>query len=159
MLREIINVVDPVASEAGVRVSTALQSDFDIHCAFERIVQVLVNLVSNAVHVTGRGGRVRIVAEPRGEIAWFAVEDEEAGSLRRNLAHVFDRGFRGSGGSHCGAGSGLAIAKGIVEAHGGCLGVESDVGVGTRFHFEIPMRGPEHTSWRVTAAKAAPRTD
>ncbi len=104
-----------------------------------RIVQVLENLVSNAVKHTAAGGEIRIHAEAsNGEIR-VSVRDTGSGIPSENLPHLFDRFWQARGARRGGAGLGLAIAKGIVEAHGGRMWVESELGSGSVFGFSIPL--------------------
>jgi PAS domain S-box-containing protein len=104
-----------------------------------RIVQVLENLVSNAVKHTAPGGEIRIGAvSANGEVR-ITVGDTGAGIPAENLPHLFDRFWQARGARRGGAGLGLAIAKGIVEAHGGRMWVESKVGVGSTFGFSLPL--------------------
>ena len=145
-------MLEPVANERGIRIAVTLR-DFTLRCAPERIVQVLANLVSNALRVSPPNRPVRLRAEPRDEHAWFAVEDEGPGIPPEQLLLVFQRGWRENKARREGAGLGLSIAKGIVEAHDGTLGVESRVGVGSTFHFKLPLRGPQRASWHVTSAE------
>jgi signal transduction histidine kinase len=103
-----------------------------------RVDHVLSNLLGNALRYTPPGGRVRVSAVAEPEFVRFSVEDTGHGIPRQYLARVFERFFRvpgQSGGS--GAGLGLAIAREIVEAHGGTIGVESDEGQGARFTFTL----------------------
>jgi len=104
-----------------------------------RVVQVLENLVSNAVKHTAPGGEIRIRAEPaNGEIR-ISVRDTGCGIPGENLPHLFDRFWQARGARRGGAGLGLAIAKGIVEAHGGRIWVESELGSGSTFGFSLPL--------------------
>jgi signal transduction histidine kinase len=104
----------------------------------ERILQVLANLVGNAVKFTPAGGRIVLGAEAGAEGVRIRVADTGAGITPEHLPHVFDRFWKTQGGNRHGAGLGLAICRGIVEAHGGSIGVASTPGVGTTFHFTLP---------------------
>ena len=104
-----------------------------------RIVQVLENLVSNAVKHTAPGGTIRIRAESTDGEVRIAVRDSGTGIPPENRPRLFDRFWQAVGARRGGAGLGLAIAKGIVEAHGGRIWVESQVGVGSTFTFSIPL--------------------
>ena len=109
----------------------------------QRIGRVLSNLVSNALRHTPAGGRVWIRAALSGGEALVEVTDSGEGISPEHLPHVFERFYRAeASGSRStgGAGLGLAIAKGIVEAHGGQVGVESEPGQGSRFYFTLPVR-------------------
>jgi signal transduction histidine kinase len=103
-----------------------------------RIGQVLANLLSNAVRLTPSGGSVAVSAEPAqgGEAVAFSVADTGPGVAPEVLPHMFDRFVRAADSG--GAGLGLAIAKSLVEAHGGVISAESRVGRGTTIRFEIP---------------------
>lgn len=152
LLDEALTMVEPIAASSGIVVALAIAEDFPLHCAAARVVQVLVNLASNALNVSRNGSNVTLVAERRGDRACFSVVDEGPGIPPENLSRVFEHGWRSSGGRRQGAGLGLAIAKGIVEAHAGTLTVESTVGVGTTFRVEIPVSGLATTTWRITPA-------
>lgn len=104
-----------------------------------RIVQVLENLVSNAVKHTAAGGEIRIHAEAANGEILVSVHDTGSGIPSENLPHLFDRFWQARGARRGGAGLGLAIAKGIVEAHGGRMWVESKLGSGSLFGFAIPL--------------------
>jgi signal transduction histidine kinase/DNA-binding response OmpR family regulator len=103
-----------------------------------RIAQIFSNLVGNAIKFTPAGGSVRIEGSRRGDIADFDVIDSGAGIPPEDVPHLFDRFWQASQTSRTGAGLGLFIVKGIVEAHRGSIHVESTVGKGTHFRFSIP---------------------
>jgi PAS domain S-box-containing protein len=104
-----------------------------------RILQVFSNLVGNAVKFTSAGGRVRITAERRGDEVCYSVSDTGAGIPEEHVPHVFDRFWQARRSDRRGAGQGLAIARGIVEAHGGRIWVESAPGQGSTFRFTLPV--------------------
>ena len=151
LLQEVMGMMEPVAAEHGVRLEVVIEEDFSVRCAFARIVQVLVNLVANAINVTGEGKLVKLLASRTVDEASFAVADEGPGIPEAHLVRVFEHGWRTDGGKRQGAGLGLSIAKGIVEAHAGTIGVDSTVGEGSRFHFAIPLAGLASSSWQVSA--------
>jgi signal transduction histidine kinase/DNA-binding response OmpR family regulator len=103
-----------------------------------RIGQVFSNLVGNAIKFTKAGGSVRIEGRRRGDMADFDVIDTGAGIATEHLPHLFDRFWQASQTSRSGAGLGLFIVKGIVEAHGGTIDVLSAPDEGTRFRFSLP---------------------
>jgi signal transduction histidine kinase len=107
----------------------------------DRVVQVLSNLVGNAVKFTEPGGSVRVLAGLRGAELWFAVADTGIGIDEEHLAHIFDRFWQVGRSDRRGVGLGLPIARGIVEAHGGRIWVESRRGEGTTVHFTLPAAG------------------
>jgi PAS domain S-box-containing protein len=104
-----------------------------------RVVQVLENLVSNAVKHTAAGGEILIRADSTNGEVRIVVRDTGCGIPAESLPHLFDRFWQARGARRGGAGLGLAIAKGIVEAHGGRIWVESTVGVGSTFGFSLPL--------------------
>ena len=114
----------------------------EVHGDAERILQVLANLVSNAVKFTESSGTVSVLAEPAGEDVQFSVRDTGAGIPADDMSHLFDLYWHARRNARSrGSGYGLAIARGIVEAHGGRIWVESAVGKGSTFRFTIPGAG------------------
>ena len=103
----------------------------------ERVLQVFSNLGGNALKFTARRGRVIIAATHHDALVRFAVSDTGTGIGPGDLPHVFDRYWQAATTRH-GVGLGLAVAKAIVEAHGGEICVESILGRGTTFSFTIP---------------------
>ena len=113
-----------------------------VRCDHGRIVQVLVNLVGNAVKFTQDGGKVSVAATGLGDEALFSVKDNGPGIPADLLEAVFERFWQVGESDRRGLGLGLYIAKGIVEAHGGRIWAESRVGHGSSFHFTIPVGSP-----------------
>jgi signal transduction histidine kinase len=113
-----------------------------VHADVGRLLQVLSNLLSNAMKFTPRGGRVVLSAvaaqEPDGPGVRFTVRDTGRGIAPEDLGHVFDWFWQSERGRKSGTGLGLAIASGLVEAHRGRLHVESALGQGTTFWFTLP---------------------
>lgn len=104
----------------------------------DRVIQALGNLISNALAVSAPGGRVRIrVALTGGEVV-FQVVDQGPGIAEEELQHLFERYRRGASAGYRGTGLGLSIARGIVEALGGRIWVESAAGQGSTFSFVLP---------------------
>ena len=104
----------------------------------ERVLQVLGNLVGNSLKFVTAGGSITVSASTLDDAVQFAVRDTGPGIPADHLPHLFDRYWQGEGKRRGGAGLGLAISKGIVEAHGGRIWVESTVGVGTVVSFTVP---------------------
>ena len=109
----------------------------------ERIAQVLSNLIGNALKFTPSGGTIRVSAVESGIHIRFDVRDTGPGIAPDHLPRVFDRFWRAEDAGRKGTGLGLFIAKGIVEAHRGRIWVESKVGAGSAFIFELPFAPPE----------------
>lgn len=118
-----------------------------------RVMQVMSNLIGNALKFTPRGGSVIVRATPRDESVVFSVSDTGSGIPKENLNDIFSPYWQAKRAERLGAGLGLAIAKGIVEAHGGRIWVESEPGRGTDFYFSLPVDAAGFTS----AAESAER--
>jgi signal transduction histidine kinase len=103
----------------------------------ERIGQVFSNLIGNAIKFTPAGGKITLRADASDGRVWFSVTDTGPGIPPEQVEHVFGEFWQARSTDRRGIGLGLTIAKGIVEAHGGVMGVSSEVGVGTRFWFGI----------------------
>lgn len=104
----------------------------------DRLLQVLENLIGNAIKFTPKHGRITLAAAKRtGEVV-FSVADTGVGIRHQNLPHVFDRFWQADRTERRGAGLGLPICKGIVEKHGGRIWVESNPGRGTTVFFTLP---------------------
>ena len=108
----------------------------------DRLVQVVSNLVNNAVKYSPEGGTVTLSSRAEGEYALITVSDTGLGIPPDEIAHVFERFRRvrtGAATAIAGTGLGLTIVKQIVEMHGGKIWVESAVGHGSAFHFTVPL--------------------
>jgi signal transduction histidine kinase len=109
-----------------------------VHVDRERLLQVLSNLVGNAIKFTPTGGSLTLRARKVDGMVRISVKDNGPGIPPEDLPHIFERFWRASGVSERGTGLGLSIVKTIVEAHGGSLWVETQVGVGSTFFFTVP---------------------
>ena len=105
----------------------------------DRLLQVFSNLLGNALKFTPAGGEVGVGARVEGTHVCFSVRDTGVGIAPEALAHIFDRFWQADRGDRRGAGLGLSITKGLVEAHGGTLRVESAPGQGSTFFFSVPI--------------------
>jgi PAS domain S-box-containing protein len=141
LLTEVCELFRPQAAEKRLTLechpNDALPA---VYCDRNRILQVLSNLVANAIKFTS-AGTIGVSAEGLGDEVRFSVTDTGPGIEPEHLSRLFDRFWRG-GSDRSGAGLGLCIAKGIVEAHGGRIWVESELGRGTRFSFLVPVARP-----------------
>ena len=106
----------------------------------ERILQVLANLVSNAIKFSAKGARILLQVQPRGDEVLFTVSDTGSGISEDKLEAVFQRFWQIGRNDRRGLGLGLYISRCIVEAHGGNIWVESSLGRGSSFHFTLPTR-------------------
>lgn len=107
----------------------------------DRLIQVLLNLVSNAIKYNKEGGTVTIYIHPEETDLYISIIDTGPGIATENLRRLFDRFYRvpGSEGFSEGTGLGLSIAQKILEAHGGRIEVDSEVGKGTTFHCVLKL--------------------
>ncbi len=131
------------AEAQGVALTEAVPDELPlVYVDPGRVVQVLRNLLHNALEHTPAGGRITVTAEEAGPWVEVSVQDSGEGIEPRHVPHVFERFYRAdparprtAGG---GAGLGLTIAKQLVEAHGGGIRAESKFGMGARFSFTLP---------------------
>jgi len=128
-----------VAAEASVIVATDLSPDLPlILCDDERLLEVLENLIGNAIKFTRAAGSIAVGAKPQGDELVIWVKDNGCGIAPDELGHIFDRFWQARKKERRGIGLGLSICRGIVEAHGGKIWAESEVGVGTTLWFTVP---------------------
>jgi two-component system, OmpR family, sensor histidine kinase BaeS len=124
-----------VFNEKGVALTLNCTDDIEMDADPERLSQIMINLISNALKATDAGGSVSIdVSQDAGGCA-IAVHDTGKGIDRKDLSFVFERFYKGSGG---GLGIGLTIAKELAEAHGGRISVASTPGEGSVFTIHLP---------------------
>ena len=143
VIAEVVRSFDPLARQARVTLVTAVEPALPAACADrERLVQLLGNLVRNALRFTLEGGLVSLRAERDDGAVRVTVEDTGVGIPPERLPDLFERFYRGDEArdrASGGAGLGLAIVKELVEAMGGRVGVESTLGEGSRFWFTPPL--------------------
>jgi signal transduction histidine kinase len=140
LLRETIELFEPVARAKQIWLAQKVETPgLVVHAERERIAQVLANLLSNALKYTAPGGHVTIAVDRHAGEARIGVLDTGHGISHENQIHIFDRFWRDETSGKKGTGLGLFIAKGIVEAHGGHIWVESEPGHGARFYFTLPL--------------------
>jgi PAS domain S-box-containing protein len=139
LIDDALEVITSQAAEHGVHVAASVGSSARVMADRERVLQVLGNLAGNAIKFTPRGGTVTVgVTTAAGGVESLFVADTGPGIAPEQLPRLFDRYWQANAHDRRGVGLGLAIARGIVEAHGGAITVESTVGVGTRFSFTLP---------------------
>jgi signal transduction histidine kinase len=129
-----------VAAHASLQIEAARAEALpDIWADHDRLLQVFDNLIGNAIKFTGPGGRIAVGGVHKGSQVHFWVSDTGEGIAAENLSHLFDRFWQATRTDRRGAGLGLPIVKGIIEAHGGRIWAESTLGEGTTFFFTIPV--------------------
>jgi signal transduction histidine kinase len=139
IIDEVVAIVQPQALRKGLRVETDIAPMPLAEVDRNRMFQVLENLLGNALKFTDRGSiRVSAGPCPNGRLR-VAVEDTGSGIAAAERAYIFDRFWQARKSRRGGAGLGLAIAKSVVESHGGEITVRSEEGVGTTFEFTIPV--------------------
>ncbi len=139
LLEEALLDTAPLASDRSLELALAWEGPPAIVLADKgRVFQVFSNLVGNALKFTPTGGRIDVRGRVVGDDALFSIADTGSGIPADDLPHLFDRFWQARQARRAGAGLGLYIAKGIIEAHGGRLWVESIVGEGTTFSFTLP---------------------
>ncbi len=140
LIADVFDTLRPLAARRSLRFEALAVGDglALVTCDRWRIVQVLSNLVGNAIKFTPEGGSISLRAEARGRDVRFTVADDGPGIDGERLGHVFERYWQAKETARRGTGLGLYICKGIVEAHGGTMGVESEAGRGSTFFFTLP---------------------
>ncbi len=126
------------------------------YCDRDRILQVLMNLVGNAIKFSPANSRIRLEARRTGDEIEIAVRDSGVGISQMQLEHIFDPYWQAPKTAKLGTGLGLSIARGIVEFHQGRLWAESSVGHGSCFFFTLP--GTPHIKWTQDKTGARRRT-
>jgi len=145
-----IETVRRTAAEKDLRISVNLAENLpDIGADRRRLAEVLQNLLDNAIQYTPAGGQIMVSASGEGNEITFTVSDTGIGIPRVDQPRIFERFYRVDAARSRevgGTGLGLSIAKHLVEAHGGRIWVESEVGHGSQFYFTVPAFDPEHAA-------------
>jgi len=139
LVRESVEAFLPLARAQGLSLKAKIkEKKLMATLDHDRVLQVLANLLSNAIKFTPRGGRILIQVEPVAQDVRFSVTDTGPGIPSEHLGAVFERYWQGHREGPRGLGLGLYISKGIVEAQGGRIWVESQSGTGSTFSFTLP---------------------
>ena len=142
LLAEVVTVMRPLADRSGVTLRTDLpDGPLEVYCDRDRVVQVLIGFVDNALKHSSSGGDVTLRARPHDGAVTLEVQDNGVGIAPEAVARLFERFFRAdeSRATPKGTGLGLAIAKEIVEAHESTIEVVSRPGEGATFGFDLPL--------------------
>ena len=146
LVSEVLSEIEISSAETGVSVEGEVPPDLPpVYADRERVHQVLFNLLDNAVRFTPPGGHVVVRASRRNGNCEIRVEDTGSGIAPEHLPRLFERFYRvdpARSRDDGGTGIGLAIARSVVEAHGGRIRAESEVGKGSVFTFELPVAAP-----------------
>ena len=149
------------AAEKGLNLSLSVPAQLpEVAADNRRLQEVLQNLLDNAIQYTLPGGKILLSAEPRGDEVIFTVADTGIGIPQADQPRIFERFYRvdvARSREAGGTGLGLSISKHLVEAQGGRIWVESEVGVGSKFHFAVPVFDSERSVARVASASSIGR--
>lgn len=148
LIKEVAAQLSPLAERKQVTITTSLAADLPIvRVDKDRIRQTIVNLVHNATKFNQPGGRVTVSTKVDRESVTVGVSDTGIGISKEDLPHVFERFYKvDKARSEVGSGMGLAIAKHIIQAHGGDIWAQSEEGKGSIFSFSLPLKVNPNTS-------------
>jgi two-component system sensor histidine kinase BaeS len=161
MMREVYETASILGEEAGVTVELSVAEPLVIQGDPVRLRQLFLNLATNALKYTPRGGTVTLALEHRGEQAAFSVHDTGQGIAAADLPFIFDRFWRADrarsrGAERGGFGLGLSIAQWIAHAHGGSISVASRLGRGSTFTVLLPFEPSSmHAAYTAHVAYAS----
>jgi signal transduction histidine kinase len=141
---EVVDELAPVAEEQRVSILLRRDDRLWVACTPGTLASIVSNLLSNAIKFTAQSPqrRVEVRAIDRGSTARLEVDDTGPGVAPHMKTLIFEPYVRAPGAGEPGIGLGLATVKRLVEAHGGTVGVDSVVGRGSRFWFELPKAEP-----------------
>ena len=148
IMQEVAEKVQPQFEFKGIQLEVlpcpAPSSSLQVKADRDRLEQILVNLLANALHYTEMGGKVHLAARAVAERIEFVVQDSGIGIAPEHLPHIFERFYRvdrsrSRKGNSGGSGIGLTIVRRLVEAQGGDIWIESEPGNGTTVHFSLPV--------------------
>lgn len=144
LIQEVIEILNPLAIDKAVAMSCECPGEIYAEIDLERMEQVMVNLVENAIKFSDEGTEIRIQITEDEDNVLVSVSDQGIGISRENLEAIFEKFHTlpssGSKDKREGTGLGLAICKGIIEAHGGRIWAESVKGEGSVFFFTLPKQ-------------------
>ena len=139
LLNDVLQSLLPLAEEKGLALGVEPPIEpYLVRCDSDRVYQVLSNLIGNAVKVTPAFGAISIFSDARAGKMLLSVRDTGPGLSATDRGRMFDKYWQRSTGTHEGRGLGLYIAKRIVEAHGGTIWCDSELGRGATVSFTLP---------------------
>jgi signal transduction histidine kinase len=154
LVDEAFQMLEPMAQRKSLLLEKRIpEAPFATLCDRDRILRVLVNLLGNAIKFTPDGGRILATVEDCGDEVRVSISDNGPGIARADVSRLFEPYWKGKQSGRTGTGLGLYIARGIVQAHGGRIWVDSEVGVGSTFRFALPVR-PSTAAPAAGAAQA-----
>jgi signal transduction histidine kinase len=160
LIEETVSTLRPLAAVKSIRIEAFTELNHpSIDLDKDRLIQVFSNLVGNAIKFTPDGGTISLKVETAEHAMRFSVSDTGFGMPQEQLAHVFDRYWQAKETAHLGTGLGLFIVKKIIEAHQGTIWVESTLGKGTTFCFELPLPVEIKPGLEISMAPARKRAE
>ncbi len=148
LLQEVADKVRPQFEFKGIGLEVSASCEpanrLNVKADRDRLEQILINLLANALHYTDTGGHVTLTIRQAAERVEFMVQDSGIGVAPEHLSHIFERFYRvdrsrARQGNIGGSGIGLTIVRRLVEAQGGDIWIESEPGMGTTVHFNLPL--------------------
>jgi signal transduction histidine kinase len=140
LFRDASEMLEAIAREKSITLTVERAADLPpVRGDPARVLQVFSNLVGNALKFTPPGGMITVSAVAGDGDVLCAIADTGPGIPPEEMPRIFGKFWQSKRGDHRGVGLGLAIARGIVEAHGGSIGVRSEVGKGSVFSFSLPV--------------------
>ncbi len=138
---EALDTLRPLADKKNHAMTHEASPDLSVRADATRFRQVLMNLLGNAIKFTPEGGKIELRARRVGDVVRVEVRDSGPGIPAEEQKRIFEAFYRlrHSGNTTEGTGLGLAITQRLVELHGGQLGLESELGSGSCFHFTLPV--------------------
>ncbi|MBE0534113.1 MAG: response regulator [Phycisphaerae bacterium] len=163
VVEDVVASMETLSQAKNIEIRLALcKDDLKIVADEDRLIQILTNLIGNAIKFIPVHGHIEVTVEPAGEEVRFAVKDNGPGLSEDEMSRIFDRFVqihKISGPGEHGTGLGLPITKELVEMHGGRIWVESTVGEGCCFYFVLPKHGIGRMGTVMEEALAAGRKD
>jgi PAS domain S-box-containing protein len=140
VFEEALELLRPIAQDRGIELKTDLRAaELDLVCDRHRLIQVLYNLIGNAIKFTPRAGQVRVGTERAGQELLVTVEDSGPGIPPELMPHLFQRYAQAETAARQGRGLGLFISRGIVQAHGGRIWADPAARSGAKLQFTLPL--------------------
>jgi len=142
---DVAATTEPLAAERGITLEVDNHEPAIVMGDEARLIQVIMNLLANAITYTNAGGKVKLSVQVKHNGACLTVRDTGIGIAPEHLPHIFERFYRADPARSTGhSGLGLAIVDWVVHAHGGAISVESQVGQGTAFIVALPLADQAH---------------
>ncbi len=137
LIIEVVKGFMAIINKRNIEINVNLESEIRVYADSDRIKQVLINLINNAINFTEEGGSIEVRSYPAPGGAITEITDYGPGIADEEREHIFQKYYKK--GSHYGSGLGLAICKGIIEAHNGEIGLFNTQDRGCTFYFKLQM--------------------